>query len=104
MTEPAYELRSGREAYDALAGLDAHTRNRVMAILSRMIGDLANVLTDEGVTRISDQEILGKTDPNLAFYALQDDDIEIGFYVDRKDRTITLTSILQSPTKRRRSG
>jgi hypothetical protein len=37
--------------------------------------------------------ILGRDDPNLAFYRFQDRDLEIGFYVDRPKKLIVITSI-----------
>jgi hypothetical protein len=76
---------------------------RVRALVERLRHDPADVLTSEDVIRVPDRAILDHDDPNLAFYRLRERDLEIGFYVDRLRKIISLTSVTAPHHGERRS-
>jgi hypothetical protein len=87
-----YEVRLSAAVGSTLAH-SPYLTDRVRNLVVRLRDDPADVLTSETVIRLSDRVILGRDDPNLAFYLLRDRGLELGFYVDRLKKLISITSV-----------
>jgi mRNA-degrading endonuclease RelE of RelBE toxin-antitoxin system len=92
----AYDLRVSATAGSTLSG-DPHLTSGVRSFVDRLRTDLVGVLTSEDVVRVPDKVILGRDDPNLAFYRFRQGELEIGFYVDRSKKLVVITSVTRGP-------
>jgi hypothetical protein len=92
-----YEVRVDAKAGSSLHTLDPLRRHRLATLIARLGRDLGDVLASDKVVRIPDWRIIDRNDPTLAFFQWSDQDLEVGFYVDRMKKRISITSINANP-------